>query len=212
VHYKLGLVLDMTSGRLKDAIAHVEQAVATTQARLDELRAALAADAPAPSEPAKDTKGKGKAVASGSVAALSKSQIEAEIKEMEGLSDDLKLKVSRGWFLVSARANSFQLEELSQPEQEEAQAVDGQLSAPALAALALDKDLNGGAKSSAAGTVPGQTGPVNDLTGMVKKKKKADATPATTGTKRKADEDEEAPSPTEKRARVEEAPGDAEKA
>jgi HAT1-interacting factor 1 len=78
---------------------------------------------------------------------------------------------------------------------------DTQLSAPALAARALDRELSAGT-SSGVPTVPGQTGLVNDLTGMVKKKKKPVDVGAA-GTKRKADDDD-APSPTEKRARVEE--------
>jgi HAT1-interacting factor 1 len=105
VHYKLALVLDMSPGRLKDAIAHVDNALASTKARLDELRVALAngppaevpAPAPAPAA-ASDTKGKGKVAApvldKNTVASLSKAQVEAEIKEMEGLSGDLQLKVS----------------------------------------------------------------------------------------------------------------------
>lgn len=77
--------------------------------------------------------------------------------------------------------------------------------APAMAAQALDKELNAGASLS---NLPQA---VNDLTGIVKKKKKepapdaaasADATPnseATSG-KRKAEEAEE--SNTEKKARL----------
>ncbi len=80
-------------------------------------------------------------------------------------------------------------------------------SAPALAAQALDRELNaGGATSTNAPQA------VNDLTGIVKKKKKAPTTdissdPVTTeaevnGIKRKA-EDEAEESGTEKKARLE---------
>jgi HAT1-interacting factor 1 len=101
VHYKLSLVLDMTSGRLNDAIRHVEKALESTQARLDELRAALAGNAPTTeektTETTNDVKGKGKAVVlrlgNDNVTNLSKTQIEAEIKDIEELSADLKLKV-----------------------------------------------------------------------------------------------------------------------
>ena len=78
-------------------------------------------------------------------------------------------------------------------------------SAPELAEKALDQELNGAGASSAA---PAQ---VNDLSGMVKKKKKPAAEPApavepvpngTGGEKRKADDD--AATPPEKKARLEE--------
>jgi HAT1-interacting factor 1 len=93
----------MTSGRLKEAIVHVEKTLESTQARLEELRAALAGNVPIegtkPVEPTKDVKGKGRAVMlnldKDAISNLSKSQIEAEIKEMEELSGDLKLKVGR---------------------------------------------------------------------------------------------------------------------
>lgn len=63
------------------------------------------------------------------------------------------------------------------------------MSAPTMAAQALDKELNAGS-SADSGTVPGV---VNDLTSMVKKKK--------TTEKRKADE-EAVSSNTEKKPRV----------
>ena len=78
-------------------------------------------------------------------------------------------------------------------------------SAPELAEKALDQELNGASASSAA---PAQ---VNDLSGMVKKKKKPAAEPApavepvpnsTGGEKRKADDD--AATTPEKKARLEE--------
>ena len=84
----------------------------------------------------------------------------------------------------------FQVEELKSPEKMEE-------SAPELAAKALDKELNGPSASAA----PAQLA-VNDLTGIVKKKKKA---PEANGAgKRKADDEEAlAPSPSEKKAKTE---------
>jgi hypothetical protein len=74
-------------------------------------------------------------------------------------------------------------------------------------AQALDRELNGAGSSSA---VTGQLGKVNDLTGMVKKKKKADTVVSTSGgavgEKRKADD--ETSTPTEKRAKVELVPSE----
>jgi HAT1-interacting factor 1 len=69
-----------------------------------------------------------------------------------------------------------------------------QLSAPALAAQELERELN-------AGVLRPKELPVNDLTSMVVKKKKKPA--AEESSKRKAEEDRAA-SPPEKRAKVEE--------
>jgi HAT1-interacting factor 1 len=66
-------------------------------------------------------------------------------------------------------------------------------SAPALAAKALDKELNGGSSSASA---PAQ---VNDLTSMVKKKKKEPTTDSSA--KRKAEDD--AACPADKRVKME---------
>ena len=101
-HYKLSMVLDLTSGRLSDAIMHAQLALESVEARLTELQNGLttapdtastsAASAP---EPEQDTKGKGKAkaITQDDVSSLSKTQIQAEIKELEGLKEDLALKV-----------------------------------------------------------------------------------------------------------------------
>jgi HAT1-interacting factor 1 len=92
-------VLDLTSGRLSDAIGHAAKALASVEARLDELRDGLAGKLPPlPSEPARDFKGKGKTtktrlVCDDVVQKMSKSHIEGEIKELEGLREDLALKV-----------------------------------------------------------------------------------------------------------------------
>lgn len=91
----------MTAGRLKDAIKHVEKTLESTQARLEELQAALADNNTSSVEstaPTADEKGKGKAaglrLTKDSVNSLTKPQIEAEIKDMTEMSNDLKLKVS----------------------------------------------------------------------------------------------------------------------
>ncbi len=98
-HYKLSIVLDLTSGRLSDAIGHATEALASVEARLGELHDGLAGKLPpVPSSPTKDSKLKGKStktrlVRDDIIQHMSKSQIEAEMKEMEGLREDLALKV-----------------------------------------------------------------------------------------------------------------------
>ena len=99
-HYKLSMVLDLTPGRLADAIDHVEMALASVETRLAELRDALNGRIHAKKhETVKDTNDKvnafgGRLVRDGSVHDMTKSQIESEITELEGLKDDLALKVS----------------------------------------------------------------------------------------------------------------------
>jgi HAT1-interacting factor 1 len=78
---------------------------------------------------------------------------------------------------------------------------DHDASAPELAARALDSELNApGAAASASKQLP-----INDLTMVVKKKKKAPDTDVPEKQKRKAD-DEGSSSPAEKKARLQEAP------
>lgn len=181
-HYKLSIVLDLTSGRLSDAILHAEKALESVDARLAELRDGINGKLlPAPIREAKtDKKGKGKAVGSGvhadSVHHLTKSQMEAEIKECEGLKEDLALKV----------------EELKTTPSEPTE------SAPAMAARALDAELNAKPIS-----IPGQPAVVNDLTSLVVKKKKK-AAEVDAPAKRRADDGEDADSPTAKKAKLEE--------
>jgi HAT1-interacting factor 1 len=181
-HYKLSIVLDLTSGRLSDAILHAEKALESVCARLAELHDGINGELlPAPIREAKpDKKGKGKAVASGvhadSVCHLTKSQMEAEIKECEGVKEDLALKV----------------EELKTTPSEPTE------SAPAMAARALDAELNAKPIS-----VPGQPAVVNDLTSLVVKKKKK-AAEVDAPAKRRADDGEDNGSPTAKKAKLEE--------
>lgn len=98
-HYRLCLVLDMTPGQLAAAISHVEKALQSVEARIEELRVGPQQRSAPPSS-ASDSKGKGKgkAVASSllkgdSVQDLSPQEIESELKEMDELRSDLMLKV-----------------------------------------------------------------------------------------------------------------------
>jgi len=100
-HYKLSMVLDLTSGRLSDAIEHAKKALESVLARIQELKDGLNAELPpAPvAERGEDKKGKGKAtplllLAEDLVRSMSKSQMENELREMEGLKEDLALKVA----------------------------------------------------------------------------------------------------------------------
>lgn len=100
-HYKLSMVLDLTSGRLGDAIEHAEKALESVEARLAELRNGLSGQLKfePETESKKDIKGKGKAkpnvklVRDALVQNMSKPQLESEIKDLEELRDDLALKV-----------------------------------------------------------------------------------------------------------------------
>ncbi|KAH9839941.1 uncharacterized protein C8Q71DRAFT_892623 [Rhodofomes roseus] len=178
-HYKLSIVLDLTSGRLSDAITHAERALDSVEARLAELRDALSGQGKVQVVVAEtaDPKGKGKAkgprlLGDDAVHSLTQSQMEAEVKELRGLKEDLALKV----------------EELKTSPEEDAE------SAPAMVARALDGELNTKKPSAPAPQV------VNDLTSMVKKKKKD---PEANGTaKRKAEEDLLPSTPSEKKAKV----------
>ncbi|KAI1785669.1 hypothetical protein LXA43DRAFT_106500 [Ganoderma leucocontextum] len=192
-HYKLSIVLDLTSGRLGDSIGHAELALDSVEARLAELRAALSGQGlvkPDPSAQKEDAKGKGKGKATGpallgddAIVHMTKGQMEAEEKELQGLREDLALKV----------------EELKTSPNEPVE------SAPALVAKALDQELN---VPSAAGVA--KQSEVHDLTGLVKKKKKNpeanEDPPATTsnGTVKRKAEDEAEETQSEKKAKLDE--------
>ena len=99
-HYKLSIALDLTAGRLADAIHHAQRALESIEARLVELQAGLAGTLPPLPEPSDNTNGKGKGKGKQVVLAQeelvqnwSKAQIEAEIKELVELKQDLALKV-----------------------------------------------------------------------------------------------------------------------
>lgn len=102
------MVLDLTSGKLAQAIEHAEKALESVETRLAELRNGLSGQLPPLPVPERvqqaervDVKGKGKATAPTPVKVaqeelvqnMSKAQIEGEIKELEGLREDLALKV-----------------------------------------------------------------------------------------------------------------------
>ncbi|KAJ7576958.1 hypothetical protein C8J56DRAFT_1007368 [Mycena floridula] len=179
-HYKLSIVLDLTSGRLADSIVHAGKALESIEARLVELEAASANPSLQQDvvETKPDPKGKGKAKASklvgaDSVAQMSPAQIDGEIKELMGLKEDLALKI----------------EELKTSPND---AITS--NAAAMAAQALDRELNAAASAQTM---------VNDLTSIVKKKKKA---PEASGApKRKADDDGEV-TVSEKKAKIESPP------
>lgn len=95
-NYKLGLVFDLTSGRLGDAISHVEKAVESIERRLELLRLRSEENTSGPTP--EDPKGKGKVSASAvmandPIASLTVDQMKAEIKEFEELKGDLLNKV-----------------------------------------------------------------------------------------------------------------------
>ncbi|KAF8449225.1 hypothetical protein L210DRAFT_3389305 [Boletus edulis BED1] len=177
-HYKLSMVLDLTSGRLSDAIKHAEKALESVLERIQELKDGFDDKLPPALvvDQGEDKKGKGKAVPSlslaGDVRNMSKSQMENELQEMEGLKEDLALKVDELKTTPKAATES----------------------APALAARVLDQALNAHPI-----TVPGQPAVVHDLTSMVKKKKKPVENEG--GAKRKVDDDDG--SPTTKKAKLE---------
>ncbi|KAI0642340.1 hypothetical protein C8Q79DRAFT_247217 [Trametes meyenii] len=186
-HYKLSIVLDLTSGRLGDSIVHAERALDSVEARLAELRDALSGQGLVKSEqqePKDDVKGKGKAtgprlLGDDAVSKMTKGQMESEEKELLGLREDLALKV----------------EELKTSPNEPTG------SAPELAAKALDAELNG-AGAPAASAAQSE---VRDLTGLVKKKKKnpdTNGAPANGAVKRKAEDDGE-DTQSEKKAKLE---------
>ena len=95
----MSIALDLTAGRLAEAIHHAQRALESIEARLVELQAGLAGTLPPLPEPS-DTNGKGKGKGKQVTLAQeelvqnrSKSQIEAEIKELGELKQDLALKV-----------------------------------------------------------------------------------------------------------------------
>ena len=195
------MVLDLTSGRLSDAIVHAEKALQSIEARVTELKSGLSGNLKPESRgqgtvDTKDSvKGKGKAgggklIRDDLVQNMTKVQMEGELKELEGLKEDLGLKVCLVFdFGYVCTNHSYQIEELKTTPNEPAE------SAPSMAANAVDKALN-----RAGGSLVTSVAPVNDLTSMVVKKKKK-PTEANGPTKRKADDAE---SPSEKKAKLDE--------
>ncbi|KAG9013745.1 hypothetical protein FRB90_005750 [Tulasnella sp. 427] len=163
-HYRLSLAMDLTPGRLSGAVGHAERALKSVDERLAILKSKLAeapSDQDAAMEDGSGASAKGKAKATGMISTLandtieglSKSQLESQIKEFEELRGDLAAKV----------------EDLrSAPEQPIGES--GQVASVTEAAnRALDEALNPGY------SLAGPSGAVNDLSGMIKKKKKAPA-------------------------------------
>ncbi len=94
-HYKLSMVLDLSAGRLSDSITHAENALESVEARLAELRNAVSGQLKVEEEKL-DSKGKGKGLrilGDDVISKMTKSQMEAEVKELQGLREDLALKV-----------------------------------------------------------------------------------------------------------------------
>ncbi|KAJ7625657.1 hypothetical protein FB45DRAFT_979807 [Roridomyces roridus] len=171
-HYKLSMVLDLTSGRLGDAITHAERALESIEARLADLEnaapsASTSTSAASPPVPDPKGKGKGKLVTDEVASSMSKAQIEAEMKELRELREDLAIKV----------------EELKTRPDEPAK------KASEMVAQALDAELN------VHGSSTNGTQVVNEM--VVKKKKKPVPQPEASGSgssspmKRKAEDDSE---------------------
>lgn len=93
-------MLDLSSGRLQESILHAEKALQSVESRLAELRNAINGQIKVETLQKPDSKGKGKSPAKGprllgddAVANMTQPQMSAEIKELEGLKEDLALKV-----------------------------------------------------------------------------------------------------------------------
>ena len=98
-HFKLSIAYDLTSGRLKGAIEHVQGAIESVNARIAELKVGLEGQAPSSGAKPVSSSGKGKGKGASTVERddlvekMTKPQIEAEIKELTGLRDELTNKV-----------------------------------------------------------------------------------------------------------------------
>ncbi|CAE6402252.1 unnamed protein product [Rhizoctonia solani] len=191
-HYRLALVIDLTPNKANEGIRHMEQAISSLQARVTVIKDRL--------ESPPDTKGKGKGkgiAVNDSIDAMDEVQLQAELKDVEQLVKDLSLKRE---------------DMTAVPEVQNQLAVEGTEGAK----KALDDWLK---PSLPVAEVPPQMdGPVNDLSKLVKKKKKPAANavpePDTNGPgiapvtaaagKRKVEieEAQDESSPVEKRAKL----------
>jgi HAT1-interacting factor 1 len=150
VHYQLGNVLELTPGRRDDALSHVEQALAGFKARLAELNAA--ASGASASNGGADVKGKGKATGvSEEVAKLNDKEREGEKKDVEELIGDLEMKIEE--LKTAPPASDLISDSINH-------------------LLGQGQAAFGGSESTSAFGSASESAPVNDLTGMVKKKKK----------------------------------------
>lgn len=101
-HYKLSIVLDLTSGRLSDAITHAETALESVLARISEIKGSLGGKVTPISEPSEQNhKGKERLISLASVSSklvqdMTPSQMQAELHDLESLKDDLAAKVGNG--------------------------------------------------------------------------------------------------------------------
>jgi HAT1-interacting factor 1 len=85
-HYRLSLVLDLTPGKLSEGVRHIEQAIASLQARITVIKERL--------ESPIDVKGKGKGIAvNDPIDTMDEAGLRTELKEVEELLKDLSLKV-----------------------------------------------------------------------------------------------------------------------
>jgi HAT1-interacting factor 1 len=115
-HYKLSIVLDLSSGRLQESILHAEKALESVESRLAELRNAMNGQMKVETLQKPDSKGKGKSPVKGprllgddAVANMTQPQVSAEIKELEGLKEDLALKVCLVWRKIKTVADIFEI-------------------------------------------------------------------------------------------------------
>jgi HAT1-interacting factor 1 len=192
-HYKLSIVLDLTSGRLSESIEHAEKALQSVEARLVVLRDYITGTMQKDAGEAVDPKGKGRAkVYTDPIENMTKEELEGQVKEFEELRTDLQLKT----------------EDLkATPEAAPAS------TAPEMAAQSLDEILNRhfasstGSGSNLASTTTTAAAPVNDLTSIVRKKKPAKpAVEGNGGVKRKAEEIDDEKSALDKKAKLDETP------
>ncbi|CUA78066.1 NASP-related protein sim3 [Rhizoctonia solani] len=185
-HYRLALVLDLTQNKLSEGIRHMEQAISSLKARVTVIKDRL--DSPP------DTNGKGKGIAiNDPIDTMDEAQLQAELKEVEELVNDLSIK----------HEDMKVTPEATNPVDEES---------------GVKKVLDDWLKPSlpAAEVPPQMDGPVNDLSKLVKKKKKpaasapqeeasgSGAAPSTVAAgKRKVEtEGEDGSSPVEKKAKI----------
>ncbi|WVF71875.1 hypothetical protein IAT40_006685 [Kwoniella sp. CBS 6097] len=143
VHYQLATVLEFTPNRRSDSLNHVEKALESFKLRLQELKSASSSSS-----------SENIGVLSEEVLKLSEKERENEIKDVETLLGDLEVKIEE--LKAAPPANDIVSESinhlLGQPD------TDGFGSAS-------------GSGSGSGSTGGGDSGPVNDLTSMVKKKK-----------------------------------------
>ncbi|KAH7335183.1 hypothetical protein B0J17DRAFT_668979 [Rhizoctonia solani] len=143
-HYRLGLVFDLTPDKLSEGIRHIEQAISSLKARVTVIKDRL--DSP----PDNKGKGKGKGLAvNDPIDTMDEVQLQAELKDVEELLNDLSLK----------HEDMKTTSEAQNPVEE---------------TVGVKKALDDWLKPSLpAAEVPVQMdGPVNDLSKLVKKKKK----------------------------------------